>query len=158
MTYEEMQRMMQFILEQQAQLVANGQRTDERNARADKRLDRAEKLITRTARTVDGLATYSVERFEGTDARISAESEDVNAKLAALVDSQMRTEEVMKKSDEDFKAKLNALVESQMRTEKVVRRLSERGEKTDEAVRNLTDVVGRHLREHGNGERDVSRE
>ncbi len=88
MTYEEMQRMMEFILEQQAQLVANGQRTDER-------FNRAEKLITRTARTVDRLATTTVSRFERTDARISAESEDVNAKLAALVDAQMRTEEAV---------------------------------------------------------------
>lgn len=126
MTYEEMQRMMQFILEQQAQLVANGQRSDERNARADKRIDRADKLINRIVRTIDRLATVTV-------ARTSALSEELDAKFAALVDSQMRTEEV-------------------------VRRLSERGEKTDEAVRNLTDVVGRHLREHGNGERDVSRE
>jgi hypothetical protein len=89
MTYEEMQRMMQFILEQQAQLVANQQRADERTNRADK-------LITRTARTVDRLATTTVERFERTGARISTESEDVNAKLAALVDAQMRTEEAVR--------------------------------------------------------------
>lgn len=151
MTYEEMQRMMEFILEQQAQLTANQQRADERNAGADKRLDRAEKLITRAARTVDGLATYSVERFERTDARISAESGDVNAKLAALVDAQIRT-------DETLSAKIKALIESQARTQEAVRRLSERGEKTDEAVRKLTDVVNDHLREHRNGERDVSRE
>ena len=96
MTYEEMRGMMQFILEQQAQLVANQQRTDERTDKADERIDRAEKLITRTARTVDRLATTTVESFERTDARISAESEDVNAKLAALVDAQMRTEEAVR--------------------------------------------------------------
>lgn len=119
MTYEEMQRMMEFILEQQAQLVANGQRTDER--------------INRIVVALDNLATNAFERFERIDARTSTESEVVNAKLAALVDSQMRTEEV-------------------------VRRVSERGEKTDEAVRNLTEVVNHHLRDHRNGERDVSRE
>lgn len=126
MTYEEMQRMMEFILEQQTQLTASQQHADERNARADKRLDRADKLINRVVRTIDRLATVTVERT-------SALSEELDAKFAALVDSQMRTEEV-------------------------VRRLSERGEKTDEAVRNLTDAVDRHLREHRNGERDVSRE
>jgi hypothetical protein len=126
MTYEEMQRMMQFILEQQARLVANQQSADERNARADKRIDRADKLINRIVRTIDRLATTTVERT-------SAQSEELDAKFAALVDSQMRTEEA-------------------------VRRLSERGEKTDEAVRNLTGVVDHHLREHRNGERDVSRE
>jgi hypothetical protein len=96
MTYEEMQKTMQFILEQQAQLVATQQRADERIDKSDKRLDRADKLITRTARTVDRLATYAVERFERTDARISTESEDVNAKLAALADAQMRTEEAVR--------------------------------------------------------------
>lgn len=151
MTYEEMQRMMEFILEQQAQLTASQQRADERNAKADRRLDKAEKLITRTARTVDGLATHSVERFERTDARISADAEDVNAKLAALVDAQIRTEETLS-------AKISALIESQARTEEVVKRLTERGEKTDEAVKNLTHVVDRHLRDHRNGERDVGRE
>jgi hypothetical protein len=126
MTYEEMQRMMEFILEQQAQLAASQQHAYERNARADKRIDRADKLIDRIVRTIDRLATVTVERT-------SALSEELDAKFAALVDSQMRTEEV-------------------------VRRLSERGEKTDEAVRNLTDAVDRHLRDHRNGERDVSRE
>src|ERR1044072_5632522 len=153
-----MQRMMEFILEQQAQLTANQQRSaersaraDERIARADERINRANKLITRTARTVDRLATVTVERT-------SALSEELDAKFAALVDAQMRTEESIKRSDETFNAKINALVESQMRTEEVVKRLSERGEKTDEAVRNLADVVDRHLRDHRNGERDVSRE
>ena len=82
MSYEEMQKTMQFILEQQAQLVANGQRTDE--------------IIVRISNTVDRLATATVERFERTDARISADSEDVNAKFAALIDAQMRTEEAVK--------------------------------------------------------------
>jgi chromosome segregation ATPase len=47
MTYEEMQRMMEFILEQQAQLTANQQRSDERAARADERADRANERIAR---------------------------------------------------------------------------------------------------------------
>jgi hypothetical protein len=158
MSYEEMQRMMQFILEQQAQLTANQQRAEERNARADKRLDRADKLINRIVRTIDRLATITVERT-------SSLSEELDAKFAALVDAQIRTEESMKRSDETFNAKINALAESQMRTGEAVKRLSERGEQTDESVRktnesvrNLSDVVDRHLREHRNGERDVSRE
>ena len=140
MTYEEMQRMMEFILEQQAQLTANQQRadermdrTDERMDKADKRIDRAHKLIIRTAKPVDTLATIMVER-------VSSLSEELDAKFVALADSQMRTEEVVRRLGED------------------VRRLTERGEKTDEAVRNLTAVVDRHLRNHRNGERDVSRE
>jgi hypothetical protein len=57
-----MRKTMQFILEQQAQLVVNGHRTDER--------------ITRIANVVDRLATVTVERFERTDSRISAQSQD----------------------------------------------------------------------------------
>jgi prefoldin subunit 5 len=70
----------------------------------------------------------------------------------------MRAEESMKKSDETLNAKFASLAESQMRTEEAVRRLSERGEKTDEAVRKLTEAVNDHLRDYRNGERDVSRE
>jgi galactokinase len=119
MTYEEMQRMMEFILEQQAQLVANGQRTDER-------INRMGRRVNRIAVMLDTLATTMVER-------VSSMSEGVDAKFAALADSQMRTEEA-------------------------VRRLTERGEKTDEAVKNLAEAFDRHLRDHRNGERDVSRE
>jgi len=137
MTYEEMQRMMEFILEQQAQLVANGQRTDER-------INRMGRRVNRIAVMLDTLATTLV-------GRVSSLSEDFDARLSALVDAQIRAEEILS-------GKLNTLAESQARTEEAVRRLTERGEKTDEAVRNLTDVVGRHLREHRNSERDVGRE
>lgn len=126
MTYEEMQRMMEFILDQQAQLTAKQQRAEERINKADKRLDRADKLIDRIIRTIDKLATTTVKR-------VSSLSEGFDVKLAALTDAQMRTEDA-------------------------VRRLTERGEKTDEAVKNLTEAVARHLRDHRNDERDVSRE
>ena len=82
MTYEEMQKTMQFILEQQAQLLVNGQRTDE--------------IIIRISNTVDRLATATVERFERTDERADALSEDLDAKFAALVNAQMRTEEAVR--------------------------------------------------------------
>ncbi len=69
---------MQFILNQQAQFAANQQKADER--------------ISRLEDVVGRLATATLTRFESTDARISALSEDVDAKFAALVDSQMKTE------------------------------------------------------------------
>ena len=82
MTNEEMQRTMEFILNQQAQLVASQQKADERFARLED--------------IVGKLATATLSRFESTDARISALSEDVDAKFAALIDAQMRTDEAVR--------------------------------------------------------------
>ena len=86
MTNEEMQRTMEFILNQQAQFVASQQKADERFARLED--------------IVSKLAAATLSRFESTDARVSALSEEVDAKFAALIDSQMRTEESIKKTDE----------------------------------------------------------
>jgi len=81
MTNEEFQKKMEFIVEQQAQLVVNQELADER--------------MTRIENVVGRLATASLERFE-----------DLEGKMSALVDSQIRT-------DESFKA----LAESQARTD-----------------------------------------
>ena len=78
MTTEEMQKTMQFILEQQAQFVANQQRADER-------IERLETVVTR-------FANASLARFEKTDERINA-----------LIDSQVRTEDNLKKTGEDLR-------------------------------------------------------
>ena len=63
--------------------------------------------------------------------------EDVNAKIDALVDTQARTEV-------SLDAKISALVEAQIRTAENINR-------TDEAVRNLAELVDRQLRERRNG-------
>jgi hypothetical protein len=79
MTNEEMQRTMEFILNQQAQLVTNQQKADERVARLED--------------IVGKLATATLNRFESVDAKVAELSENVDRKIAALVDAQMRTEE-----------------------------------------------------------------
>jgi hypothetical protein len=71
MTSEEMQRTMEFILNQQAQLVASQQKADER-------ITQLEGLVTR-------LAAVTVKGFE-----------DTNAKINALIDAQMRTDEAVR--------------------------------------------------------------
>ena len=100
MTNEEMQRTMEFILNQQAQFVASQQKADERAARLED--------------IVGKLAAATLSRFESTDARVSALSEEVDAKFAALVDSQMRTEESIKKTDEAVR-NLTAIVDRYFR-------------------------------------------
>ena len=79
MTNEEMQRTMGFILNQQAQLAANQQKADER--------------LTRLEDIVGKLAAATLNRFESMEARLVEMSENVDRKIAALVDAQMRTEE-----------------------------------------------------------------
>jgi hypothetical protein len=79
MTNEEMQRTMEFILNQQAQFVTNQQKTDER--------------LTRLEDIVGKLATATLSRFESLEAKLAEMSENFDRKIAALVDAQIRTEE-----------------------------------------------------------------
>jgi ABC-type transporter Mla subunit MlaD len=97
MSNEEVEKRMEFILEQQAQFASNMQVHDERFAQLESVLNR--------------LAAVTLEGFK-----------DVNAKIDALVDSNIR------------------LSEAQARTEANQAR-------TDEALRNLIAVVDRYFSE-----------
>ncbi|HEY0405387.1 MAG TPA: hypothetical protein VGC89_06650 [Pyrinomonadaceae bacterium] len=85
MADEDFQKKMEFIIEQQAQLVVNQEKADER-------LTRLETLVARFAQ-----ATF--DRFETTDKRI----DDVDERIAALVNSQMQTEESIKRTEESLR-------------------------------------------------------
>ena len=98
---ENIDKQMEFILEQQAQFTA--------------RLGQLEDLVVRLARG-------TLERFEATDARVN----DVDERISALVDSQIRTEENVKKTEANVK-------------------------KTDESLRSLIAVVDRYFSEGRNG-------
>ena len=100
MTNEEMQRTMEFIVNQQAQLVTNQQKTDER--------------LTRLEDIVGKLATATLSRFESLEAKLAEMSENFDRKIAALVDAQIRTEENIKKTDEAVK-NLTAVVDRYFR-------------------------------------------
>ena len=91
---------MEFILNQQSQFAADIQKAQESQAE--------------TNQIVNRLAATTLVRFESTDARISTLSEDVDAKFAALIDSQMRTEESIKKTDEAVR-NLTAVVDRYFR-------------------------------------------
>ena len=88
MANENIERQMEFILQQQAQGAA--------------RIGQIEDIIVRFAQATR-------DRFEATDQRV----DDVDVKIAALVDLQIRAEERSKKLDE----KMAELVKSQTRTE-----------------------------------------
>jgi septal ring factor EnvC (AmiA/AmiB activator) len=75
MSNEEIERKMAFIVEQQAQFASDIQRLEESQARTDQ-------TVAQTGEIVARLATVTHAGFN-----------DVNAKINALVDSQIRTEE-----------------------------------------------------------------
>src|SRR5258706_4616499 len=75
MTNEEFEKRMEFILEQQAQFTADMQQLREAQVRTDHVV----------AQTVEIMGRFANETLEGFN--------EVNSKINALVDSQMRTEE-----------------------------------------------------------------
>ena len=75
---------MEFMLRQQAEHAG--------------RMQQLEELVVRLARATR-------DRFEGTDRRL----DDVDGRIAALVDSQIRTEENVKKTDEALRRLITTL-------------------------------------------------
>ncbi|MEK6281704.1 MAG: hypothetical protein AABN95_15215 [Acidobacteriota bacterium] len=75
MSNEELERRMAFIIEQQAQFASDIQRLRESQTQTDQ-------VVAQTGEIVARLANVTLEGFK-----------DVNAKINALVDSQIRTDE-----------------------------------------------------------------
>ena len=94
----------------------------EYHALSTARMGQLENLVVRLARGPLG-------RFEATDARV----DDVDERISALVNSQIRTEENVKKTQENV-----------ITTEESVK-------KTDESLRRLIAVVDRYFSEGRNG-------
>ena len=85
MTNEEMQKTMQFILEQQAQFAANFQKIEEGFKRTEESHAEAEKRISRLEGAVIGLFNM-IER-------LTKAQEKTDEKVNALVESQAHTDE-----------------------------------------------------------------
>jgi RNase H-fold protein (predicted Holliday junction resolvase) len=100
MTNEEMQRTMEFILNQQAQLAASQQKAEERAARLED--------------IIGKLAAATLTRFEAVEGKVAEQSEDFDRKIAALIDAQMRTEEELNKTNEAVR-NLTAVVDRYFR-------------------------------------------
>ena len=97
MSNEEFERKMAFIVGQQAQFASDIQIVQATLAQTGD-------LVTRMANVMH------------------AGFNDVNGKIDALIDSQIRTDEALKDGD----AKIKMLIDSQIRTDKIVLRLSRR--------------------------------
>lgn len=102
MTDEERQRTMDFILQQQAQFAAGMQSLEAADARASRRSDRLERTVILMAQ------------------QFRRERRDLRERIAAVVDARVKADERHSHLDE----KMNALIDSQIRTEEVLRSLA----------------------------------
>lgn len=85
MSNEELERRMAFIVEQQAQFASDIQQLREAQTQTDQ-------VVAQTGEIVAQLANITLEGFK-----------DVNAKINALVDSQIRTDENVSRTDENLR-------------------------------------------------------
>ena len=95
MTNEEMQRKMEFIIEQQAQFVVNFQKLEEAHRRADERTGELEGAMVSVVNLVGQLAEAQVQ----TDSRLSQLATEI-------AEAQKRTEAALAESSE----RLNSLI------------------------------------------------
>jgi chromosome segregation ATPase len=146
MNNHEFERKMNFIVEQQAQFASDIQKLQESQARTEQAMAHTDQVVAQTAETV-GRTAEAV----GRTAEVVAETADVvtrlarathagftdvNAKIDALVDAQVRNEERFARADERI-----------ARTEENIARTEKNVARTDEALRNLI----RHLGKGRNG-------
>lgn len=96
MNNEEWDKKADFILNQQAQFSADIGQLKEA-------MGRLENLVTR-------LGTFTFSKFEELEAKTAEKFGDVDAKIAALVDSQIRTEEIARENTENIR-NLTAVVD-----------------------------------------------
>jgi hypothetical protein len=122
MNNEEIERKMNFIVEQRAQFASDIQQLQESQARTVQVVAHTAGTVARTAETV------------GQAAETVAQMGDVVTRLANVTHAGFT----------DVNAKINALVDAQIRTEGNLAR-------TDENLKNLIAVVDRYLREGRNG-------
>ena len=123
MNSEEFDRKMAFIVEQQAQFASDIRRLQEYQAQFQESQARTDQVVAQTAEVVGQMGEVVTRLAKVTHAGFT----EVNAKIKALVDAQIRTEENLMRMEENL-----------MRTDKNVAG-------TDESLKNLIAVVDRYL-------------
>ncbi|HYN25859.1 MAG TPA: hypothetical protein VES69_12530 [Pyrinomonadaceae bacterium] len=89
---EEVDRRIAFIIEQQAQFASDILQLREAQAQTEQIVARTGQIVGQTGEIVTRLANGTLEGFK-----------DVNAKINALVDSQIRTDENLRRTDESLR-------------------------------------------------------
>jgi hypothetical protein len=136
MNNEEIERKMNFIVEQQAQFASDIQQLQESQART-------EQVVAHTADSV----AQAAETVTQTAQTVTQTAETV----AQMGDVVIRLANVTHVGFTDVNTKINALVDAQIRTEESLTRTDKNIARTDENLSNLITVVDRFLRERGNG-------
>lgn len=147
MSNEEFEKKMEFIVEQQAQFSSDIQQLRQAQANTGE-------VIAQTGEIVGRLAHVTLEGFK-----------DVNAKIDALVDGQIRANErtaaseiltnekigeladAQNRSDERMAGLQDQVAASQIRTDERFNELVDSHLLTDRDLRNLIAVVNRHVAE-----------
>jgi hypothetical protein len=123
---EYFERKMNFILEHQAQFAADMLRLEESQARTDQVVavmgEAVTQAVSQVGEVVTRLANVTHAGFT-----------DVNAKIDALVDAQIRSEERLTRNEE-----------KSIRTDEKIAR-------TEESIQRLSDTVDRYIRKRRNG-------
>jgi hypothetical protein len=123
---EYFERKMNFIVEQQAQFAADMQRLEESQARTDQVVAEMGEAVTQAVSQVGEVVTRLANVTH-------AGFTDVNAKIDALVDAQIRSEERLTRNEE-----------KSVRTDEKIAR-------AEESIQRLSDTVDRYIRERRNG-------
>jgi succinyl-CoA synthetase alpha subunit len=99
MNNEEMERKMNFIVEQQAQFASDIQQLQESQARTDQVVSHTADAVAQSAKTVAQMGDVVTRLANVTHVGFT----EVNAKINALVDAQIRTEENLARTDENLR-------------------------------------------------------
>jgi chromosome segregation ATPase len=103
MTYEEMERTMQFILEQQAQFAVNMAKAEERMGRHEERMSESDERLS---------------RIEGIQENTARQIEHLGNALVTLTEAHERTREELVESQAQMKRALKELAESQAHSDR----------------------------------------
>jgi len=112
MRNEEIERKMNSIVEQQAQFASDIQQLQESQARTEKVVAQTSETVAVTAETVAQIGEIITRLASVTHVGFT----EVNAKLNALVDAQIRTEENVARTNESL-TNLSAVVDRRLREE-----------------------------------------
>jgi len=99
MNNEEFDRKMAFIVEQQAQFASDIQQLQEAQAQFQEAQARTDQVVSQTAQVVGEMGEVVTRLANVTHVGFT----DVNAKINALVDAQIRTEENLSRTDENLR-------------------------------------------------------
>jgi hypothetical protein len=100
MSNEEFDRKMEFIINQQAQFDANIQQLQESHKATDRKIDRFVEVFSGISiKLAEGLTSLTHLTQEGFK-QVFESQKNTDVKLAALVDSQIQTEEKLRETDE----------------------------------------------------------